>query len=178
MVLLIAAVVAVIALVLTMRSALHKDGDPTDRAPAAAQNITVTIDGEAFDLKDGVAQKPAAPGSAARNTLRVVGAAISGDADDNGRPDAALLLQNDPGGSGTFYYAVLAVNEGNGTYRATNALPLGDRIAPKGIEFVDGHFVYTFLERKPGEPLAVAPSVETRVPIRFDSPADRISAGY
>lgn len=172
--LLIAAVVAVVALVFTMRSMLHKDGDP-GRAPAAAQNITVTIDDQKFDLKDGVAEKPAAPGSATRNTLRVVGEAVSGDADGDGKPDAALLLQNDPGGSGTFYYAVLAVNEGNGTYRATNALALGDRIVPQGVEFTDGHFVYSFLERKPEEPLAAEPTSETRVPIHLEG--DRIRPG-
>ena len=172
--LLIAAVVAVAALVFTMRSSLHKDGDP-GRAPAAAQNITVTIDDQSFDLEDGFAVKPAVPGSAIRNTVRVVGEPVGGDADGNGRPDAALLLQNDPGGSGTFYYAVLAINEGNGTYRATNSLPLGDRIVPKAIEFTGGHFVYSFLEREPEDPLAAEPSVETRVPIHLDG--DRIRPG-
>ncbi len=171
--LLIASAAALILLFVVMRSAIQQS---SQAAPAAVKNITVTLDGDTVTLTDGVARRPAAPGSAAQNTVRVVGEPVMGDATADGAADAALLLENDPGGSGTFYYAVLAVDD-DGSYRATNAVPLGDRIEPQGIEFSNGSFVYRFLERKPGEPLAAAPSVEKRVEITVDAASNRISAG-
>lgn len=170
--LLLASAAALILLFVVMRSAIQQS---SVAAPAEVKNIAVTLDGDTVTLSDGVAEKPAAPGSAARNTFRIVGEPVMGDVTGDGNADAALLLENDPGGSGTFYYAVLAVDD-NGSYRATNAVALGDRIAPRGVEFTDGRFVYRYLERKPGESLAVAPSVEKRTEITLDAASNRISA--
>ena len=170
--LLLASAAALILLFVVMRSAIQQS---SVAAPAEVKNITVTLDGDTVTLRDGVSEKPAAPGSAAQNTVRIVGDPVMGDATGDGRADAALLLVNDPGGSGTFYYAVLAVDD-DGSYRATNAVSLGDRIAPRGVEFTDGRFIYRYLERKPGEPLAVAPSVEKRTAITVDAASNLISA--
>jgi len=175
--LLVAAVGALIVLVVVMRSAVQevRVEQSGDAAPAAVQNITITLGDETVALADGFAAKPAAPGSASQNTVRIVGEPVMGDAAGDGDRDAALLIANDPGGSGTFYYAVLAVDDG-GSYRATNAVALGDRITPQGIEFSNGRFVYRFLERKPGEPLSADASVEKRVAIILDPASNRISA--
>jgi hypothetical protein len=170
--LLLASAAALILLFVVMRSAIQQS---SVAAPAEVKNITVTLEGDTVTLTDGIAKKPAAPGSAAQNTVRIVGEPVMGDATGDGKADAALLLENDPGGSGTFYYAVLAVDD-NGSYRATNAVALGDRIASRGVEFTDGRFVYRYLERKPGEPLAAAPSVEKRTEISVDAASNRISA--
>jgi hypothetical protein len=43
-----------------------------------------------------------------------------------------LLITHDPGGSGTFYYVAAAINV-NKRYQGTNAVLLGDRIAPMDI---------------------------------------------
>jgi len=171
--LLVAALAAVAVLIFVMRSSLNHKGPQAN--PASAENLTVTIDQEKFVMKDGVAERNAAPGSAAKNTLRVVGQPVTGDVNGDDKPDTALLLRNEPGGSGTFYYAVLAVNDG-GSYRASNVLALGDRIVPKSIDFSDGRFVYRFLERKPGEPMAAEPTVEQKVYVQFDPATQRISA--
>ena len=171
--LVLAALAAVALLVFVMRSSLNHEAPQAD--PSAVENLTVTIDQQRFELKDGVAEVDAASGSAAKNTLRVVGEPVSGDVNGDGKPDTALLLRNDPGGSGTFYYAVLAVDDGGG-YHASNALALGDRIVPKSVDFTDGRFVYRFLERKPGEPMAAEPTVEKTVVVQFDPATDRISA--
>jgi hypothetical protein len=170
--LLLASAAALILLFVVMRSAIQQS---SVAVPAEVKNITVTLDGDTVTLDDGVAEKPAAPGSAAQNTVRIVGEPVMGDATGDGRADAALLLENDPGGSGTFYYAVLAIDD-DGSYRATNAVSLGDRIVPRGVEFTDGRFAYSYLERKPGEPLAVAPSLEKRTEITVDAASNRISA--
>ncbi len=170
--LLLASVAALILLVAVMRTAVHRNAEP----PAAVKNITVSIDGRNFDLRDGVAEKQSAAGSATRDTARVVGEPVIADATGNGARDAALLIANDPGGSGTFYYAVLAVDH-DGAYHATNAIPLGDRIVPRGVDFADGHFVYRFLERKPDEPMAAPPTAERTVVITLDPATGRITPG-
>jgi hypothetical protein len=165
---------ATLALLLfVMRPAMSHQAAQVDSA--AVRNLTVTIDKQNFTLKDGVAEQPAAPGSAATNTLRVVGDPVSGDVSGDGRPDAALLLANDPGGSGTFYFAVVAVNDGS-SFHATNALPLGDRIKPRDVSFDNGVFSYRFLERQPGESMAADPRLPKTVTVRLDPVSGRIDA--
>ncbi len=171
--LIIAAAAALALLLFVMRPAMNREAAQVDSA--AVQNLTVIIDKQNFTLRDGVAEVAAAPGSAAKNTLRVIGDPVSGDVNGDGRPDAGLLLANDSGGSGTFYYAVVAVDDG-GALRATNALPLGDRIKPQDVSFKDGTFVYRFLERSPGEPMAGDPRVPTTVTVRLDPASGRIAA--
>lgn len=171
--LLVAALAAVALLLLVMRSTVNRQGSLADSS--AVENLTVIIDQQSFDLRDGVAEVAAGPGSSATNTLSIVGDPVSGEVGADGRTGTALLLRNDPGGSGIFYYAVLAINDGE-HYHATNALPLGDRIVPKGIDVTDGRFAYRFLERRPGEPMAAEPSVEKTVVVRLDPAGDRISA--
>ena len=171
--LIVAAAASLALLLFAMRPAMNRQAAQVDSV--AVKNLTVTIDDQKFTLEDGVAEVPAAPGSAARNTLRVVGDPISGDVNSDGRPDAALLLSNDPGGSGTFYYAVLAVNDG-GSFHSSNALLLGDRIKPQDVSFSDGTFVYRFLERKPGEPMTADPRVPKSVVVRLDPASGRIAA--
>lgn len=171
--LVVAAAAAVAVLIFVMRSSLHHQVPQAN--PSSAADLTVTIDQQTFDVRDGIAEVDAAPGSSAKNTLRVVGEPVAGDVNGDGKPDTAMLLQNAPGGSGTFYYAVLAVNEGGG-YHASNVLPLGDRIKPERLDFTDGRFVYRFLERRPGEPMAAEPTVGKTVVVQFDPASDRISA--
>jgi hypothetical protein len=62
---------------------------------------------------------------------------VFGDLNEDGNEDAALFLVHQPGGSGTFYYIAAALNA-NGGFRGTNAVLLGDRIAPQTIEIRDG----------------------------------------
>ena len=138
------------------------------------KNLVVTIGDRTFRMSNGFAAHQAVPGSATQDTVQVIGEPVLGDVNRDGRRDAALLIANEPGGSGTFYYAVLAVNDA-GSFRATNALLLGHRIAPLTVDFLDGRFVYNYSERRPGEPMTQAPSVVTSFWIRFDRVAAVIS---
>jgi hypothetical protein len=127
-------------------------------------------------MADGFGAQQAVPGSATQDTIRVIGEPALGDANRDGHRDAALLIANDPGGSGTFYYAVLAVKEAD-SYRATNALLLGDRISPLTVEYLDLRFVYNYLDRRSDEPMTTPPSVVKSLWIRFDRASGVISAG-
>jgi len=68
-----------------------------------------------------------------------------------------------------------AVNDG-GSYRASNALLLGDRIEPRAVEFADGRFVYTYAERKPGDAMSERGTVEKSVTVTVDNSTGAISS--
>ena len=170
---LLVAALVVVAAAVGILFTVFRGGHSGPPPRAATDGLAVTIGDQSFTLVNGVAEKEIAPGS--KETVRVVGEPVTGDVSGDGKPDTALLLADDPGGSGTFYYAVLAIDEG-GSWRATNALPLGDRIKPEKIEYGDGQFVYHFLERKPDEPMGAAPTAENSVPVRLDPATGRISA--
>ena len=122
------------------------------------KNIAYEIDGRSVALKDGFSETEAAPGSASKITVRYFGNEVKGDFDANGTEDTAFLLTSDGGGSGTFYYVVLALM-GIDSYKGTNAVLLGDRIAPQTTEFKDGMIIVNYADRKPDEPMTTYPSV-------------------
>jgi hypothetical protein len=89
---------------------------------------TYWIDGEPITLLDGRTEHAAAPGSATKLRTSIwEGSAVHGDLDGDGDEDVALVLVQDPGGSGTFSYLVAAV-QANGRYEGSHGLFLGDRI--------------------------------------------------
>lgn len=129
-----------------------------EKAPDAA-NATYTIDGRPITLSNGRAEQPAAPGSATKIVTRLADKQAVGDVNGDRRPDAALVLIHDPGGSGTFYYIAAVLNDG-GPGKATDAKLLGDRIVVEKISIVDGRIVVEYLTRRDGEPLAATPSIK------------------
>ncbi len=139
------------------------------------RNMTYAINGETFTLVNSKAQKPYAPGSAVQNRFSLFGNPVYGDLDGDGDTDAAVILLNTPGGSGTFYYAVFVVNNGTSAYKATNAILLGDRIAPQTVEIHDGRALYNFAERRPNEPMTTQPSIGKSVWIHYDAHTGEIS---
>jgi len=130
----------------------------SDRAPCGALNATYLIEKQAVHLVNGRAEVQAAPGSAIQITTIVFGQPAYGDLNQDGREDAALFLRHDPGGSGTFYYVAAAI-AANNIYQGTNAVFLGDRISPRTIDIRNGVIIAEFDDRKPDQPMAVAPSI-------------------
>lgn len=133
-------------------------------------NITYVVDGESFVLVDGSAENEIAAGSATKNKLSVFGEPSYGDIDGDGDDDAVLLLVNEPGGSGTFYYAAIAVNT-DGTYKATDAILLGDRIAPQTFAIEGGKAVVNYAVRNSEEDFSVQPSVGKSLYLQVDPEA-------
>jgi hypothetical protein len=125
-------------------------------------NASYTIEGQEIRLQEGRSVRDIAPVSATKVRNSVFGEVVYGDLDGDGDEDAALILVHDPGGSGTFYYLVAALNL-HDQYRGTNGVFLGDRIKPRKLVIRDGLVVFTFIDRLPYEPLNADPSVEKRI---------------
>ena len=123
-----------------------------------AKDTTYTIDGQEISLVGSVLEKESAPGSAAKIRISIFGDLTLGDVNGDGQNDAALILTQDGGGSGTFYYLAVAYSTSTGIV-GTNALLLGDRIAPETLEIRDGLVIVNYATRKSDEPMTAAPSV-------------------
>lgn len=147
--------------------------ETTTKNPIDVKNITYRINGEEFRLIDGKASKEIAPSSATKNTLTIFGEPIYGDLNNDGIHDAAILLVNNTGGSGMFYYAVLAIASGT-TYISTNTLFLGDRIAPQTIEVRDGRAIFNYAERRATDSMTVPPSYGKSLFIYYDNATGNI----
>jgi hypothetical protein len=137
------------------------------------KNIEYVIDGERVKLIDGVAETQVAPGSAARSITKYFGNELVTDLNGDGREDVAFILTQEEGGSGTFFYAVAAINT-EGGYVGSDGYLLGDRIAPqntvlspnpKHVQVV----VFNFAERATGEPMTAQPSVNKSAYLKLDA---------
>lgn len=126
--------------------------------PALYKNATYAIEGKTITLVDGYSEVEVAPGSASKIVTRYFGNKAEGDLNGDGIPDVAFLLTQSGGGSGTFYYVAAALKTQDG-YRGTNAILLGDRIAPQTTEIRNGSIIVNYADRKQGEPMTVQPSV-------------------
>jgi len=122
------------------------------------QNATFEIEGKTVSLVNGVSEVEAAPGSATKIITKYFGNEAFGDLNGDGKKDVAFLITQDGGGSGTFYYVVAALQSETG-YHGTNAILLGDRIAPQTTQIENGQIVVNYAERKPGDSFTTQPSL-------------------
>jgi hypothetical protein len=128
-------------------------------------NASYIIDGREIELINGIALREIAPGSAGKAQTRIMGKPVYGFLDEDDIADALVLLADDNGGSGTFYYMAAAMGKKAGesdsaasvTYEGTNAILLGDRIAPQNIAIRNGIAIANYADRKSGEPMTANP---------------------
>jgi hypothetical protein len=116
------------------------------------------INGTAFTLNGGHASVESFPGAASKTVVEILGEPVSGDLDGDGVADAAVLLVETTGGSGTFYHVAAALNQ-NGNFVGTRTVFLGDRIAPRQLVIRHGILIIDYAERRPGESMATPPSL-------------------
>ncbi len=132
------AIIAVVAILLA---------GPRDTIEVTLANspadATYLIEGEAIVASDA--------------TIRLFGEPTLGDLDGDGDLDAGVILEYQPGGTGTFYYVAAAVNTGT-RYQGTNAFLLGDRIAPQTLEIRNGMLIANYADRAADEPFSIRPS--------------------
>jgi hypothetical protein len=151
---------------------------PAEPTPAASksgqdpQNATYIINGQPVTLVNGVVEQPTAPGSAEKIVTRYFGNAVKVDLNSDGKPDSGILLTQTTGGSGTFFYAVAALQNPDGTYQGTNAILLGDRIAPQSTH-VDPHnpsqLVVNYADHAAGQPMSAQPTQGASKTFKLDN---------
>ena len=107
------------------------------------KNATYTVDGKGIALTGSYAY---------------FGNEAAGDLNGDGQADIAFIFTSQPGGSGTFYYVAVALHK-DGGWTGTNAVLLGDRIAPQTTEINNGVVTVNFADRNPGEPFTTKPSL-------------------
>jgi len=122
-----------------------------------SRNGTYVIENKPTTLVNGLSEE-IIPGSASKITTRYFGNEASGDLNNDNQEDAVFLLSQNGGGSGTFYYVAALLHTTNGS-QGTNAILLGDRIAPQTTEIREGKIIVNYAERKPDEPMTARPSV-------------------
>ncbi len=121
------------------------------------KDTTYLVEGESIPLVNGAAESAVA-GSASKTITKVFGNEAEGDLNGDGVSDIAFIITQETGGTGVFYYVVVGLKTDTG-YQGTNAVFLGDRIAPQSTEIQGGKIVVNYADRKPDEPMAASPSV-------------------
>ncbi len=135
------------------------------------------IGGIKVTLANGLSETEAAPGSATKIVTRYFGNDVRHDFDSDGREDVAFLVTQESGGSGVFFYLVVALNRPGG-YAGSDGLLLGDRIAPQSSGIDEGIaasgnprkdvIVVNYADRLPGEPFSAAPSIGKSIWAKLD----------
>lgn len=129
---------------------------------SSVQNATYIIDGQSVTLRNGIAVTKTATGTSATMMTKYFGNEAKSDLDDDGRMDSVFYLTQQTGGSGTFFYIVAALNK-KGGYVGSDAVFLGDRIAPQPITIGTQNnpkiIVVNYADRKFGESFAISPSM-------------------
>ncbi len=114
------------------------------------RNSAFLLEGKIVTLTNGVSSD---------GKTKYFGNTAEGDLTGDGKPDTAFLITRSPGGSGTFYYAVVAIAIDTG-YKTTNAFFVGDRISPQSSYIPPNslELQVNYAERRKGEPMTTQPS--------------------
>lgn len=133
------------------------------------KNATYTIEGMPVTLIQGSAHTSLdGDTESSRTETTYFGNEATGDVNDDGTQDRAFILTQKRGGSGTFYYVVVAFQTGVGTYHGSDAILLGDRVAPQTTEIRNGILVVNYSDRNPNEPMITPPSRGVSLYAYFD----------
>ena len=123
-------------------------------------NATFTIDDELVTLSAGRNERAITPESSLTEETILLDKFAYGDINADGKEDTLLLLARYGGGSGTFIYLAAFVS-GPVTYRGSNAVFIGDRIAPQSISLNGAIVTVEYLDRGPDDAFAVEPTILT-----------------
>ncbi len=129
--------------------------------------IDITESGRAL-LKDGIYEESAAPGSASKIIVRLDTPRAFGDINGEGTDDAAIILNAEGGGSGTFSYLAVVLDY-SGSPAALDAVLIGDRVSVESVEISDDEVHVDYLGRASGESMSDTPTVKQRKSFRFEN---------
>jgi hypothetical protein len=139
-----------------------------NQIPDIIKTFKFTPETASADYKNAVYFMDGRQITPASQGMKYFGNEVRGDLNNDGIGDIAFLFTYDGGGSGTFYYVVAALGSKDG-YIGTNAIFLGDRIAPQATEFRDGNIIVNYADRKPTDPMTARPSVGVSKYLKIDN---------
>lgn len=143
------------------------------------KNAEYVIEGKRIKLENGLSEinivdSTGSPQAESESKLvtKYFGNELKTDLNNDGREDVVFLLTQTTGGSGTFFYAVSALNTEKG-YVGSDGYFLGDRIAPQTTELSQNPrhknvIVVNYAERAVGDPMTSEPSVGKSVYLKLD----------
>ncbi len=164
-------VIAVLgALFLGLNTYIHQD-TPVPIV-SSHKDAEYRIEGVPVRLMNGVSEIAAGPDTSASIVTRYFGNELLLDLNDDGRQDVVFLLTQEQGGSGTFYYAVAALNLEAG-YVGSDGYLLGDRIAPQSTVMSPNPrhknvVVINYADRALDEPMSASPSIGKSAYLKLD----------
>ncbi|MCB0016144.1 MAG: META domain-containing protein [Anaerolineales bacterium] len=116
---------------------------------------------EPVTLADGLYEgEPFVEGGASKPTVTLFPMTALGDLNNNGVDDAAVLLVENSGGTGSFVYLAAVLNS-EGTPENVSTLLLGDRVSPESVMIAHGEIVVEAETHAEDDPLC-CPSLKTR----------------
>ena len=122
-------------------------------------------------LKNGIYHEPAAPGSVADIMVRATPLHAFGDLDGDGTPDAVIVLESDPVGSGVFFDLSPVLNRG-GQPLPLAPVALGDRVQVRSVRIADDGTVNVDIRKHgPNDPLC-CPTLD--VVLKYHLEGDRL----
>jgi hypothetical protein len=133
--------------------------------PNTEYPIDLASSGKA-QLKDGIFEEPIAPDSATKTRISLGDLHALGDVNGDQMEDAAVLLIADSGGSGTFTYLALVLNE-NGSTKPLEAVFLGDRIVVNSLTILPGEVIVSLLTRQLDEPMSADPTTSASLSFKL-----------
>jgi hypothetical protein len=166
----------IVAVILVGGCSSNSENQPQEHVAVPGsdyKSAEYVIEGQRIKLVDGLAEAQTYPGSASRVVTHYFGNELKTDLNDDGREDIVFLLTQQRGGSGTFFYAVAALNTEAG-YLGSDGYLLGDRIAPQTtlVSRNPRHrnvIVVNYADRRQGEPMTSQPAVAKSVFLKLNA---------
>jgi hypothetical protein len=139
-----------------------KATEPSTTDPIDVKNETYTIDDRSIALTAGVNQTAGIGTTTVSTKTTLLNDPAFTDIDRDGKSDAVVILRDETGGSGMFYYAAVVLSN-NGTTKVSNSVFLGDRVRIKAIRALSGIISVDILDRATTESFATPASLEKTI---------------
>ncbi len=131
-------------------------------AVLSAEYLIDDGENERVKLHNGTFEKAIVPGSASKIRATLGSTSSIADINNDNIEDAVVTLRVNYGGSGTFSYLALLLNEVDNMNNVDTVF-LGDRIIVKSIRISTNFITVTLLKRKKSEPMSTLPSIEKKL---------------
>ena len=169
-------IIAILILVATVLLFTMRGNSPTEIIPRTniggshpdPSNATFIFNDGEITLSNGKSEQAITPGSVFIEETILLDKLAYGDINIDGKEDTALLLARYGGGSGIFIY-VAAFVSGPITYKGSDTVFIGDRIAPQNITISNGIVTVDYLDREAGEAMAATPTIPKSMQFVFSN---------